>query len=272
LNLNATGQSIDQTAAQAAGGRAAEPGTTREPLRSGPRCNSARRIGRRSERRSVRPREWFPRPHIRPARAVDTSPMSSYREFRQRSRSRLDRTASILRPWGASLAGALVLLCVALPADVAVAASGTPLLQPDLPPTGAVVAPAPDAPAAEAPQPAVGHGQPVVRPTLRVASHVSVAPPVATTRPKAAAARTHVAKASRRASKHEPRAHASIQTRARLPDSVTPSSPPRSLRPGREDADGIDRRRARARGVLLAVVTLGGGCLTLAVLRVAQER
>ena len=63
----------------------------------------------------------------------------------------MDRTASILRPWGASFVGVLVLLCMALPAEVAVAASSTPLLQPDAPPMGAVVAPAPDAPAAEAP-------------------------------------------------------------------------------------------------------------------------
>ena len=180
----------------------------------------------------------------------------------------MDRTASILRPWGASFVGVLVLLCMALPAEVAVAASSTPLLQPDAPPMGAVVAPAPDAPAAEAPQPAVGHGQPVLRPTLRVES-VKAAPPAAKKRPKSAAAPTRVATTSRRASKHQRPVPASVLRRGRLPDGFDAFL---SAPVARVADDGIDRGVLVLAGLLLAVVTLGGGCLTLAVGRVAQER
>ena len=85
--------------------------------------------------------------------------------------STMDRmVASILRPWGASFVGAFVVLCGVLHGGNALAASGTPLLQPDAPPAGAVVAPAPDPPTADAPASVVGAAPTFRRPTLRAQS------------------------------------------------------------------------------------------------------
>ena len=182
--------------------------------------------------------------------------------------SMMDRTmASILRPWSASFVGALVGLSWMLPGGTAVAASGTPLLRPDAPPAGAVVAPAPDPPVTSAPAASVGQGRPVVRPTLRLPAHEAVTPAPTTRRQPSA--KTHVAASSHSAAPKPRPAQRSILRRSRLPDGfgaflVTPVARPA--------ADGIDRGTLALAGILLGIVTLGGGCLTLAVGRVAQER
>jgi hypothetical protein len=69
--------------------------------------------------------------------------------------------------------------------------------------------------------------------------------------------------------KHVAPKPASVLRRARIPDSVG------AFVAGgiAEAADrGLDRGALALAGVLLAIVTLGGGCLTVAVGRVAQER
>ena len=79
---------------------------------------------------------------------------------------------------------------------------------------------------------------------------------------------TRVATTSRRASKHQRPVPASVLRRGRLPDGFNAFL---SAPVARVADDGIDRGVLVLAGLLLAVVTLGGGCLTLAVGRVARS-
>jgi hypothetical protein len=174
----------------------------------------------------------------------------------------------ILRPGGASLIRALVLACLVLPAGVAQAASGVPILQPDAPPSAAVVAPSPDPPAPTARAPVIAPTT-VVRPTLRPETGAGTAHPAVQTRPEPAqTARSHAAKASTSASRRKPAAVPAVLRRGRLPDSVGAFL---ALRSTQAADGGLDRGGVALAGMLLAIVTLGGGCLTVAVGRVSRE-
>jgi hypothetical protein len=182
------------------------------------------------------------------------------------------KVAWILRPPGAIFVGALACACLVSPTRAAAAASGVPMLQPDAPPSGAVVGPTPDPPAAKAraSTPAVGRAPTVVRPTLRTTKTTT-----ATAAPRAAAHATetkHATTAPPHAAssqKRKPAVAPVVLRRARLPDTVAAFLAMPVVKPAEA---GIDRAAIALAGMLLAVVALGGGCLTVAVARVAQER
>ena len=178
--------------------------------------------------------------------------------------------AWILRPRSATLVRALVLACLVLPAGAAYAASGVPIVQPDAPPSGVVVVvPTPDPPAAEVPAPAVGRAPTVVRPTIRTTStNTAVSRPAARPRPKhATAARPHAATAPRQQPATAPAG--AVLRRVGLPDGVGAFL---GVPLVKASDGGLDRVAIALAGMLLAFVALGGGCLTVAVGRVAQER
>ena len=156
----------------------------------------------------------------------------------------MDRmVASILRPWGASFVGAFVVLCGVLHGGDALAASGTPLLQPDVPPAGAVVAPAPDPPTADAPAPVVGRAPTFRRPTLRAQSGTGGARAAVTRTKPAAAARSHARAAHASPPKRQSAARPFL--RRGLPDGVAAFVAAPIIEAAR---DGLDRGAARARG------------------------
>jgi hypothetical protein len=183
------------------------------------------------------------------------------------------KPAWILRPGGVSLVGTLV-LSGALFAGAARAAAETPQLRPDAPPGGTVIAPAPDAPAAAA---RTG-GTRIAAPEPRHAASVS------SSSGAASVVRSHVVPV--RSSQAVPRGGNSAK--APIPAKhEAPAPAPAPLRHGRfpdgvgafvtgpvaEAArSGSNRGIVALAGVLLAFVALGGGCLTLAVARVEQER
>ena len=184
------------------------------------------------------------------------------------------KVAWILRPGGVSLVGALVFACLVLPAGVARGASNAPILTPDLPPSGAVVVPTPDAPAPDAPAPVV-HRAPtvaraptVLRPALQTKPAAAGAHPAVQPRTKPASpARSRPVAASRSASTGTHAAAAAVLRRG-LPDSVGAFL---SMPVTQAADDGLDRGAIALAGVLLAIVTLGGGFLTVVVGRVAKE-
>jgi hypothetical protein len=171
-----------------------------------------------------------------------------------------------LRPRGASLVGALAFACLLLPGIVH-AAAGVPILQPDAPPSAAVVVPTPDPPAAVTRSPVVVGAATVPRPTLRPSAVATSAPPAAVeSRPKQATpARKHTSSAAR----PKRTVTSKVLHPARLPDSVAAFL---AIPVTVAEEGGLDRTAVALAGMLLAVVALGGGCMTVAVAKVARER
>ena len=182
--------------------------------------------------------------------------------------------AWILRPGGVSLVGALAFACLVLPGGVARGASNAPIATPDLPPSGAVVVPTPDSPVPHAPAPVVGRAPTVVRaptvlrPALRTKPAAAAHPAERAWTKPATPARSHPEAASRSASKSKPSAASAVLRRAVLPDSVGAFL---SIPLPQAVDDGRDRGALALAGMLLAIVTLGGGFLTVAVGRLAKE-
>jgi hypothetical protein len=185
------------------------------------------------------------------------------------------KPAWILRPGGVSLVGTLVLFG-ALFAGAARAASEIPQLRPDAPPGGTVIVPAPDAPAAAA---RTG-GTRIAAPEPRHAASVS------SSSGAASVVRSHVVPVRSSRAPAVPRGGNS----AKAPITAKHEAPPPAPAPLRHGPfpdgvgafvagpvaeaarSGANRGIVALAGVLLAFVALGGGCLTLAVARVEQER
>jgi len=182
----------------------------------------------------------------------------------------------ILRPAGVCILGTLVVGCALSAAGGALAGSGQAIPLPDAPPSGAVISPTPDQPAATgapagaksnavrapaaAPRPAVapsGPSHPAARPGARPQQEprqaAATKPTVRSSPPRLSAAK----------------AKTIVLPRQRgLPDSVSAflGTPITRVTEG-----GPDRGLTALAGTFLALVALGSGCLTVAVSRVARE-
>lgn len=194
------------------------------------------------------------------------------------------RVEWILRPCRASRIGTLAVVCGLLSSGGAVAASDAPLLLPDAPPAGSVLAPAPEAPrsghasrapVSARPAPAATPTEPPLvdgverRPTALTPRQPSEAPIVAapTQRPAAPNPAATVARAATTGRAQSTRS-VFIPRHGQLPDGFGAFVSARVIP---VEGEVPDRRFLALAGLLLAVVTIGSGCLTLAVGRAARE-
>jgi hypothetical protein len=181
------------------------------------------------------------------------------------------RSRWILRPAGVSVVGTLVVLCGLAAAGAAPAAPGKTILRPDVPPSSAVVSPAPDQPISSGIRSDAGDA---VRATT-AAPRAAVAPAASRTvapaheEPRRAATTKPAVRSSKAAHAAATSEAVVLPRQERLPDGVRAFL----ATPITRISDGERNRAITAlAGTLLAMVALGAGCLTAAVSRVVRER